>query len=102
MNEYWKTKLTPFDIELCKMVENLTKTQCEPKNGGTHYFIQADYGKKQDPDFVAALWDAISGRVGTTRLISIKDDPDITSLIVRIRFADSVSPESGFIPKHEE
>ena len=39
MKNYWQTKLTAFDAELCKMVESLTGKPCEPKNGGSHYFF---------------------------------------------------------------
>lgn len=42
-NEFWRTKLTPFDTELAIMVESLTGKPCELKPGGDHYFFEADY-----------------------------------------------------------
>lgn len=89
--DYWKTKLTPFDAELCKMVESLTDAPCEPKNAGDHYFIQVDYKKHNDPQYILAIWDAIEGRAGE-RLIEIKDDPELSCLWVRIRFSKEKYP----------
>lgn len=85
MSEYWKNKLTEFDNGLCRMVKALTEQECEPKNGGDHYFFEADYSKHTDPNFVVAVWDAICGRAGK-RLISIEDMPDRKTLYVRIKF----------------
>lgn len=101
MNEYWKTKLNAFDAELCKMVESLTDKPCEPKNGGNHYFIEADYEKHNDPQYILAIWDAIEGRTGE-RLISIKDDAERHALLVRIKFHGQECPEAAFIPKIEQ
>ncbi len=42
MMEYWQTKLTAFDAELCQMVESLTEKPCEPKNGSDQYVYEAD------------------------------------------------------------
>lgn len=97
--EYWKTKLNAFDAQLCKMVESLTGVECEPKNGGDHYFIECNYRDHNDPQFILALWDAIEGRAGE-RLMEIHDDPERTCLWVRIRFYNERCPESAFIPKH--
>ena len=72
--EYWKTKLNAFDAQLCNMVESLTGVECEPKNGGDHYFIEPSYKSHNDPQFILALWDAIEGRAGN-RLMEIHDDP---------------------------
>lgn len=99
--EYWQHKLKPFDAELCKMVESLTGEPCEPKNGGDHYFIECNYRKHNDPQYILAIWDAIEGRAGS-RLIEIKDDPERTSLMVRIRFYSGRCKDAAFIPKIEQ
>ena len=99
--DFWKKKLTAFDAELFKMVESLTEKPCEPKNGGNHYFIEVDYEKHNDPQYILAIWDAIEGRTGE-RLISIKDDPDAHRLIVRIHFYSEPCKEAAFIPKIEQ
>ena len=101
MNDWWKTKLRPFDAELCKMVEQLTGKDCEPKNGGNHYFFEADYELHNDPQYILAIWDAICGRAGD-RLISIKDDAERHALFVRVKFLDGDCPDAAFIPKHEQ
>ena len=92
MNSYWRKKLTPFDWELCKMVENLTGFTCEPKNGIDHYFFEADYSRNSDSDYHLAIWDAICGRAGN-RLLSIVDVPERHSFLVKLRFSDDVYPE---------
>lgn len=84
-NDWWYKKLTPFDWELCRMVESLTGEKCEPKNADDHYFIEANYKNHRDPDYISAIWQAIEGRAGT-RLIGIEDLPDRTTLYVRIKF----------------
>ena len=101
MKDYWKTKLRAFDAELCKMVENLTGNPCEPKNGGNHYFFEADYSKHNDPQYILAIWDAIEGRAGN-RLINIRDDADRQTLLVRMKFQTEDCPDARFIPKYEE
>ena len=101
MMEYWKTKLTAFDAELCKMVESLTEKPCEPKNGGSHYFFEANYEKHNQPEYILAIWDAIEGRTGK-RLISIKDDADRHALFVRVKFYNDGCPDAAFIPKIEQ
>lgn len=98
--EYWKTKLNAFDAQLCNMVESLTGVECEPKNGGDHYFIECNYRDHNDPQFILALWDAIEGRAGE-RLIEIHDDPERTALFVRIRFYSEPCKDAAFIPKIE-
>ena len=85
MSEIWKNKLTEFDYGLCKMVKAITEKECEPQNGGDHYFIEADYSNRTDPRFVLAVWDAICGRAGN-RLVSIEDDPERKTLNVKIKF----------------
>lgn len=97
MKNYWMTKLAPFDGELMKMVESLTGMPCEPKNGGDHYFFEADYRKHNDPQYILAIWDAITGRAGD-RLISIRDDADRQTLLARIKFAPDICPESAYLP----
>lgn len=99
--QYFQTKLTAFDAQLCKMVESLTEMECEPKNGGDHYFIECNYQKHNDPQFILALWDAIEGRAGD-RLMEIKDDPERTALLVRIRFYSKPCEDAAFIPKIEQ
>lgn len=100
-NDYWKRKLTAFDLALCKMVESLTEKPCVPKNGGTHFFFEADYEKHNDPQYILAIWDAIEGRTGK-RLISMKDDPDRHSIFVRVQFCSDECPEAAFVPKIEQ
>ena len=100
MKDYWKHKLTAFDAELCKMVESLTQCACEPKNGGDHYFIEIDYRKHNDPQYILAIWDAVEGRTGK-RLISIKDDPERQCLWARIRFYEEPCKDAAFVPKIE-
>lgn len=85
--EYWKEKLTSWDSELCAMVESMTERPCKPKNGGDHYFIEADYTKHHDPDYINAIYNAIAGRLGK-RLIDIKDDADRETLLVRVKFKE--------------
>lgn len=92
MNEYWKSKLTPWDAELFMMVESLTGKPCVPKNGGDHYFIEPDYiDHANEPEYLLAIWDAIEGRAGN-RLISIEDQPDRHRFFVRIKFGESKFP----------
>ena len=99
--EYWKTKLTAFDAELIKMAESLTGKPCEPKNGGNHYFFEVDYEKHHDPEYIAAIMDAIEGRTGK-RLIYIKDDADRHALLVRVKFYSEPCKDAAFIPKIEQ
>lgn len=101
MKDYWKTKLRPFDAQLCRMVESMTGKECEPKNGGDHYFIEADYSNNDDPQYILAIWDAIQGRAGD-RLIEIHDDPDRHALMVRIAFETGECPDAAFIPKIQQ
>lgn len=98
--DYWKTKLTPFDAELCRMVEDLTGCECKPLNGGNHYFFEADYKNHNTPEYICAIWDAICGRVGN-RLISIKDNAERHALLVRVKFM-AECPEAAFVPKIEK
>lgn len=87
MENWWKSKLTPFDSELCVMVESLTGKPCEPRNGGDEqYFIVADYSDNPDPDFVSALMDAVAGRVGN-RLDKIDDNPDEKYFVAYVFFS---------------
>lgn len=97
----WHSKLTAFDVALIKMVESLTGKPCEPKNGGSHYFFEADYEKHNDPQYILAIWDAIEGRTGK-RLISMKDVPERHSLIIRLKFYNDGCPDAAFIPKIEQ
>lgn len=98
--DFWKSKLTAFDAELCKMVESLTEKPCEPKNGGTHYFFEADYEKHNDPQYILAIWDAIEGRVGK-RIIAITDNAERHALMVRVKFYGERCKDAAFIPKIE-
>ena len=90
--EFWKSKLTSFDSALFRMVESLTELPCEPKNGGNHYFLEVDYSKHKDPDYISAIYDAIAGRMGS-RLIKIDDDPDRNCLMVYVNFAPQDFPK---------
>lgn len=56
--------MTPYDKGLFRMVENLTEMPCEPKKSPKGYFIEADYSKHKDPDYINALYEAIEGRAG--------------------------------------
>lgn len=91
MADYWREKLKPFDAELFLMVESLTEKPCEPKNGGDHYFFEADYSKHHDPDYINAIWDALCGRIGN-RLLEINDNPEREALFVRVMFSDEKLP----------
>ena len=82
----WKSKLIPFDLDMCRMVTELTGIECEPKNGGDHYFIEADYANHPEPEYILGMWDAIEGRAGK-RLLEIRDDSERHCLFVRIKFA---------------
>lgn len=84
--DWWYMKLCPFDWELCLMVESLTGEKCEPKNGGDHFFFEANYKNHHDPDYIDAVYKAIEGRAGE-RLIGIEDLPDREALYVRVKFA---------------
>ena len=89
---YWKSKLTPYDTELCMMVESLTGKPCEPKNGGEdHYFIVVDYSKNTDPQFVSAVMDAVLGRIGE-RLIDMQDNADAQQFVVKVKFSTDKYP----------
>lgn len=90
-NEFWRTKLTPFDTELAIMVESLTGKPCELKNGDNEYFFEADYENHNDPNYILAMWDAIEGRTGD-RLLEIKDDAERHALFVRVKFSEQKYP----------
>ena len=89
MADFWKNKLTPFDMELCVMVESLTGKPCEPLCGAKDdFFIVVDYSSRPDPDFVAAVMAAVEGRAGE-RFESISDKPEEKRFIAYIKFAAS-------------
>lgn len=98
--DVWKNKLTAFDAQLCKMVESLTDVECEPKNGGDHYFIECSYREHNTPEFILAMWDAIEGRAGK-RLLELKDEPERKCLFARISFYTEPCKDAAFIPKIE-
>lgn len=83
--EYWKTKLTELDTELCQAIQLLTEYPCEPKNGGDHYFIEVDYRNNTDPQHILTIWDLIEKHTGN-RLIELKDDPERQCLWARVAF----------------
>lgn len=91
MKDFWQSRLTPYDAELAMMVESLTGMPCELKNGGDHYFFEANYRDHNDPQYILAIWDAIEGRAGD-RLIDIQDQPERTSIFVRVKFSDEDYP----------
>ena len=101
VKDYWKGKLTAFDAQFVRMCESLSGKDCEPKNGGEGYFVEVDYSRHNDDFYIAAIMDAINGRLGE-RLIRIKDDPDRECLIVFVKFADAGNSDAAFIPKHYE
>lgn len=84
-------RLTPFDAELCVMVESLTQKPCVPEPGKGLYSIQVDYSIRPEPDFVAALIAAIEGRAGE-RFLSVEDFPDNKFLRIRIKYSDAKLP----------
>ena len=96
-NEYWQRRLTPFDWELCKMVRSLTNRTCEPKNGDDRYFIVVDYSENPEPDFIAAVMDAIAGRLGK-RFAYMTDNPDDKNFIVYVNFSDDEYPGMIYAP----
>ena len=99
--DYWKHKLTPFDSELCLMVESLTGQECDPKNGGAdQYFIVVDYSKRPEPDFISAVMDAVAGRVGE-RLVDMNDDPDAKRFVAHIKFSDSKYPGLVYLDRDD-
>ena len=83
--DYWKTKLTELDIELCRAVQLLTKCPCAPKNGGDHYFIETDYHNNTDPQHILAVWDLIAKHAGN-RPIELEDYPERQCLWARVAF----------------
>ena len=87
MDDFWRDKLTPFDWGLCRMVAFVTGCICEPMNGGDHYFIEADYSARREPEFILALWDAIEGRAGE-RLVSLTDDAERGKLVACVKFSE--------------
>ena len=92
MNEDWKDKLSPWDWEMLKMVESITGKPCEPKNGGDHFFFEANYEKHKDkPEYLLALWDAIEGR-GGKRIIGMDDDAERNVFIVTVLFSNERYP----------
>lgn len=95
----WKQKLTPFDTELAKMVASLTGKPCELKDGGDHFFFEADYRNHNDPDYIAAIMAAVEGRTGD-RLIEMSDDPDRMAVYIRVKFAKS--EYADFVPVHTD
>lgn len=97
----WKEKLTPYDSELCVMVESLTARPCEPKNGGDHYFIEVDYTEHEgDEEYKNAVINAIEGRLGA-RMITIDDRPERKMLFVKVKFSDSGLPRLLKRPQSE-
>lgn len=94
----WHKKLTPYDAELCRMVESLTGVETEPRLGGKdEYFIVVDYSAHPQPDWINAVLEAIQGRVGE-RFIEMTDEPEASRCIVHIRF----DKEHPFFPMKRE
>lgn len=90
MKNDWKKKLTAFDKDLLRMVESLTGMECVPKNGGDHYFFEANYEKHNDAQYILAIWDAIEGRAGD-RLFDLRDNPERKALLAHVRFSQDRS-----------
>lgn len=90
--KYWEEKLTPWDRELFMMVESLTGKPCEPKNGGDHFFFEADYeNHRNEPEYLLALWDAIEGRAGK-RIVGMDDDAERHVFVVTVLFSNTTYP----------
>lgn len=87
-----EARLTPYDSELFIMVESLTGKKCVPKRGDGGFFFEVDYSCNRDPEFILAIYDAVSGRLGD-RLIKINDDPDASRFIVFAKYSDENYPE---------
>lgn len=87
MTHEWKSRLTPFDYECLMMVDSLTGVETEPKNGGDHYFFEADYRKYDSPEVLGGIWQAIEGRFGD-RILEMWDDPERKAFFVRVKFAE--------------
>ena len=95
VNEYNVPKLTPWDMELCRMVESLTGKPCEPMDGGSEqFFIVVDYSEIKDIDVVAAIVGSVEGRVGQ-RLVDKIDDPDQRRITIHIKFSEEKLPVYG-------
>lgn len=84
-------RLTPFDAELCVMVESLTQKPCAPEPGKEFYSIQVDYSIRPEPDFISALIAAIEGRAGE-RFLSVEDYADSKFLRIRIKYSEEKLP----------
>lgn len=85
-------RLTPFDAELCVMVESLTQKPCKPFSASSDcYAIVVNYSARPEPDFIAALLAAIEGRAGE-RFQSVEDFPDDKQFEVRIRYSGEKLP----------
>lgn len=90
--EFLNAKLTPFDAELCRMVESLTGKPCEPQWWNlTQYRIIVDYSIRPEPDFVSAVIDAIAGRAGQ-RFVDVKDKPEESKCGIIIAFSNEPMP----------
>ena len=61
------------------------------RNGGDGYCFEANYEAHQEPEYIAAMIEAIEGRTGQ-RLIELKDDPDRKRLIVHVSFSTESLP----------
>ena len=95
VNEYNVPKLTPWDMELCRMVESLTNKPCEPMDGGSEqFFIVVDYSEIKDIDVVAAIVGSVEGRVGQ-RLVDKIDDPDQRRITIHIKSSEEKLPVYG-------
>ena len=86
-----RDNFTPFDAELCVMVNSLTGTQCEPQDDGECFSIIVDYSKRPEPDFIAAVMAAIEGRAGE-RFDSFEDYPEKQYFKARIKFSKEQMP----------
>ena len=88
----WRERLTPYDTELCMMVESLTGKPCEPRalNDG-RYFITVDYSDHKDTVFINAVMDAIAGRLGE-RLVGFDDYPEESRFLATVQFSSETYP----------
>lgn len=99
--DYWENKLTPFDMELCAMVESLTGKPCQPKNGGEHFYIVVDYSGIKDKDTINAIVDAVAGRVGD-RLIKINDYPESEHFTALVNFSKAKYPGLVYLDRNTD
>lgn len=87
-------RFTPYDIELCVMIESLLGCNCELQGHKDGYTITADKSKYQSgTKYMEAVREAIIGRTGD-RFVSMDESRD--ELVVRVRYAAEAYPVTIF------